>query len=364
MSESEYYLRFSYAPGIGPKRFLLLLSYFKTAEKAWKGTATEYKSIGITGKTYEAFDIFRQHFDYSKIQSALKVKGIKYISQHDEIYPKSLLKLSNPPIGLFAKGEITLLKEELIVAVVGSRKMTSYGNQVSQLFVEELVRAGAVIISGLAMGIDAAAHSAALESNGKTIAVLGNGVNVPYPQENFSLYEKILSSNNLIISEYPPDISPTKGSFPARNRIIAALSRAVLIPEAVKDSGSLITATNAIELGIPIFAVPGQITSQQSQGTSYLIQNGAKLVIEPEDILKSFDLSGKSTSRRKLLLEKLSISQDAKKVLELLLQEPMSVDTLSKKNMMEVTEVSRIITLLELQGYVKDSGNGKFVADI
>lgn len=366
MTESDFYLAFSYASGIGPKRFTALLSHFKSAENAWKGTKNEYEQIGIKDKTYEKFNLSRQYFDESihRIREDMKKNNIVYISQNDRLYPEKLLNLERPPIGLFIKGDARLLKKKATIAVVGSRKMTSYGSQITQMFVKELVKAGVVIVSGLAMGVDAIAHRSAITGNGYTIAVLGCGVDVPYPQENSGLYMSILQSEGLILSEYPPHVSPVRGSFPARNRVIAALSKAVLVPEAGIDSGSLITAANASELGLPIFAIPGQITSQQSQGTAYLLQRGATLVTHPSELLQHLHMSPRHENEKVIDFNSFPLSNEEKNVIKLLYQEAMSVDELSKKIKVAVTQVSKIITLLELQGYVKDDGQGKLIANL
>lgn len=366
MTESDYYLAFSYASGIGPKRFLSLLSHFKSAENAWKGSKDEYEQIGIKDKTYEKFNLSRHHFDESiyRIRDDLRKNNITYISQDDPLYPKSLLRLASPPIGLFAKGNISLLKNKSLIAIVGSRKMTSYGQEVTNLFAGSMATSGAVIVSGMALGVDAVAHRAALENKGSTIAVLGNGVDVANPQENSYIYQKILNSDGLIISEYPPGTPSTKGSFPARNRIIAAISQAILITEAGRDSGSLITADFAKQLAIPIFAIPGPITSQQSQGTAYLLQRGAILVTHPNDLLEHLHMRSHYGNESVIDFNSLPLSNDEKNVIKLLHQEAMNVDELSKKIRIAVTELSKIITLLELQGYVKDDGQGKMIANL
>ncbi len=366
MSESDFYLRFSYAAGIGPKRFLTLLTYFKSAKNAWSGTKDEYELVGIKGKIYERFDVYRSHSEFSikEKKEELKNKNIVFISQIDQLYPKSLFKLSSPPIGLFAKGNIALLeKERIAIAVVGSRKITAYGQSVTYLFAGSMAASGVVIVSGLALGVDAVAHAAALKNKGSTIAVVGNGVDIFYPQENAHLYKKIFEHGGLILSEYPPGSMPTKGSFPARNRIIAALTHAVLVTEAGKGSGALITGAFAQQLTIPVFAVPGPITSQQSIGTAYLLQKGAILVTAPKDILEYLNIFSATTKNQMVDIDSLPLSNEEKNVLKLLHQEAMTLDELSKKNKLPITVLSKIMMTLELKGYVRNNGQGIFAAE-
>ena len=195
-------------------------------------------------------------------------------------YPEKLKLINQPPVTLYYRGDISLLKKPAI-AVVGSRRATEYGLSVVKKLIPPLVRAGLVIISGMARGIDAAAHWASLKNQGQTVAVLGSGLDIIYPPENSALYRQI----QLLISQFPPGTQPEAKNFPQRNQIIAALAQAVLVIEAGKKSGSLITARYAAEMGKEVFAVPGPITSPQSAGTAWLIQQGAKLVWDVKDIL-------------------------------------------------------------------------------
>jgi len=202
----------------------------------------------------------------------------------DKTYPERLRKIPDPPRTLYIKGSDFSLFGRPSIAVIGSRKNTDYGRIVTQRLVRQLVENGFVIISGMARGIDTIAHEAALESGGKTIAVLGSGIDVIYPRENGELYQLI----HLVVSEFPPGTKPLKENFPQRNRLVAGLSNGVLVIEAAKRSGTLITARQAAEQGKEVFAVPGPITSPLSEGTAWLIKQGAKLVYSLDDILDEF----------------------------------------------------------------------------
>jgi DNA processing protein len=359
MTEADYYLGFSLSSTIGPKRFLSLLLYFQTAEKAWHGTRDEYESIGITGKYFEKFNNFRSQFPdlLKEKKDTLRQKEISFISQVDTLYPKEFLDLERPPIGIFCKGHTEILMSEKKIAIVGSRRITSYGQQITELFALALGAADFTIVSGMALGVDAIAHDSALKSGSNTIAVLGNGVDIPYPRENSDLYHRILDSGGLVLSEYPPGMHALKGSFIARNRLIAALSFGVLVTEAGIKSGSLVTADEAKKLKKDIFAIPGQINSQQFEGISHLLKNGAFLVTDPKDIFEK--LGDTSFIENFVEIPHLDLDESSISLLKILAQEPLHRNELCKKIMLPISEVSQIISRLELKGYIKDDGWGK-----
>jgi DNA processing protein len=362
MTEADYYLGFSLSPSIGPKRFQTLRAHFKTAENAWTGTQSEFHALGIGQNTWEKFESFRNVFDFNNHSSirAMQEKSIQFISQSDSLYPTSLLALDDPPIGLYVLGEMSALLSEKSVAVVGSRTVSEYGADVTKYLASGLASRGITIISGLALGVDAIAHSATLTKHGTTIAVLGNGVDIAYPRENSLLYKNILHSKGCIISEYPPGMMPTKGSFPARNRIVAALSHAVLVTEARANSGALITAEIGRKLNKIIFAVPGPINMQQSVGALALLKSGAQIATAPEDILATFADVAHAVLDRSVNLS--GLSGDSLRVMEVLIQDATTMDVLSKKCTMPIPQLSQILTILELEGYVKKNDSGKYVA--
>jgi DNA processing protein len=214
---------------------------------------------------------------------------ISVITIFDEEYPAVLKEIYQPPWALFVKGDITLLKKEPKLAVVGSRQATQYGRNAIRLLFPHLIEKGVIIVSGLAKGIDALAHECAVNNGGKTIAVIAGGFYHIYPKENLNLAIKLMKSH-LVISEYPPDVKPTKWHFPMRNRIISGLSKGTFIIEAKRKSGSLITANYAVNEGREVFSLPGSIFNPFSNGTNELIQQGAKLVTTAEDILEELRL--------------------------------------------------------------------------
>lgn len=361
--ENQFVLAFSNAPGVGPKGFQRLLKIFGSAEKAWnESSPEEYKKAGIGKVNFGRFDQFRREFDINEYLSKLKKAKVAFIPFGDKYYPEILRKIDSPPIGLFARGNKKLLVYNNVIAVVGARKITSYGRQVTENLVSELCSAGFVIASGMALGVDGAAHKSAINNHGATIAVLGCGVDCPYPRENEKLYEEILDSDGLIISEYPLGMPANQGTFPARNRIIAGISSSVLITEAAEDSGSLITASNAASQGKTIFAVPGPITSRMSDGTARLLKQGAILVSSAGDILTSLKIKSHSASFARRGLAKLNtrLSKDEAKILAVLANEERTIDEIAKLTKISITKLSIVLSEMELSGLLSSSG-GKFV---
>jgi DNA processing protein len=238
--------------------------------------------------SYQSSILLSDHSDSEKIHEQIrqyKTNDITVITIFDKQYPHFLKEIYQPPWALFTKGELSLLEKEPKLAVVGSRQATQYGkNAIRQIF-PPLIDNGVLIVSGLARGIDALAHEAAIKNGGKTIAVIAGGIYHIYPKENMNLALEMMKTQ-LVISEYPPDTKPLRWQFPSRNRIISGLSRGTLIIEAKRKSGSLITANYAVNEGRDVFALPGSIFNPCSAGTNDLIQQGAKLIMSAEDILE------------------------------------------------------------------------------
>lgn len=357
-SERSYYLAFSLVPRIGPQTFSKILSFFKTAERAWKATCDEYKEAGFTPLFYKKLDDFRTSFDLDTYLQKMQKNNVEFVSIIDTSYPNLLTYLSSPPIILFTKGNISLLQNKPILGVVGTRKVTSYGKSITDSLVTNLVSSyGYTIVSGLALGVDAIAHKAALNAQGNTIAVLGCGVNCCTPQENERLYDEILEHNGLIISEYPLSQQPTPGTFPARNRIIAGISEGILVTEAGVDSGSLITAHEAEALSRPIFAVPGPITSVQSQGTSQLLKQQATFVTDASDIVQVFGKKALYTKKNSF-----TGTADEMEIINSLNDESLTLDELSKHIKKPLHVLLPLISLMEIKGIIKKNTAGKLTA--
>jgi DNA processing protein len=386
MEEKSYWLGFSMFLGIGPKRFNLLLEYFGSAKDAWHAPLNELKASGIGNKVSEDFVLFNKNFSIEGYEQLLHAKGVTYVTVLEESYPQRLAGITNPPFVLYVKGNLELLyspsekqSDELrspstssglngsrltsfartitpMIAIVGTRKITNYGKQVTELFTQDLVNAGCIIVSGLALGVDAVAHKATLDAGGKTIAVLGCGVDCCYPSTNSHLYNEIIEQGGAIVSEYGLGVPPNQGSFPSRNRIIAGLSEGVLVTEGAVDSGSLITANDAFKNNRPVFAVPGPITSTLSKGPYELIQKGGRLVVSAKDVLDELGFNNRSTRLRKATSRRRGDTQEEQLIIDLLEEQELSFDEIVKKTKIPSAHIGGILSLMEMKGVVRSEG--------
>lgn len=352
----SYYLAFSHCEGIGPYRFQLLIDYFgdvKSAYDASENTLTEVLGYKIAAK----FITFRKSFDHEHKARALRDKGIRLIVIGSADYPEALSNISDPPICLYVKGDLNKvsLNEYFYFGIVGTRKPTPYGLQVAIQFASELAQAGAVIVSGLALGIDAAAHSAALKAGGKTIAFLGCGVDIKYPPYNAYLYDEIIAEGGLVISEFPPGMKVLPGLFVARNRLISGLSRGVMVIEGGDKSGSLITARTAAEQGKDVFAPPGPLNSTLSQAPNILLRDGAKLVTKSDDILKEYGLSQQLNA-----INTLELSTDEYLIYTIISRMPMSADEILAEGNLSVNSLLSLLSALEIKGAIQKNREGKY----
>lgn len=356
-----YYLAFSHFLGIGPTRFSALMQHFGQVKKAYYGDKKEIeKVVGLNWA--RKFVEFRTKFDPLKKLDELKRKNIRVIPLMSRSYPKSLKNISDPPICLYVKGDISQTENfnnssDLFFAIVGTRTPTPYGQQVAKKFAYELAKAGFIIVSGMAIGIDSEAHKAAIDAEGKTIAVLGCGVDIVYPAVNGYLYEKIIKTGGLIISEFPPGQMVQKGLFVARNRLISGLSMGVLVVEGAKDSGSLITARYAGEQGKEVFAPPGPLTSEMSAAPNLLIRQGARLVTSISDILEEFNL--KLAPKKKEDITK-DLNTEERVLFEILVKETKLADELAEETKQSVEKVLHLLTILEIKGIVEKNSQGKY----
>ncbi len=289
--EEKYWLGFSAFPGIGPVRFHLLCSYFGSAAAAWHAKEKELHAIHLPPSLVVSFLAFRNQFSIDAYSEVLAKKHIVPLTLNHPHYPKLLREIVDPPFVLYIAGKLSgkPIDMERTIAIVGTRRATPYGVQVTKTLVRDLVSFGCTIVSGMAFGIDAVAHETAIAERGKTIAVLGCGVDVCAPVGNRSIYDALTTGGyGAVVSEMPLGTRPEKKLFPVRNRIISGLSRAVVVIEGAADSGTLITARNAAEQGRDVFAVPGEITSPMSKAPAKLIKDGAQIVESARDIISLF----------------------------------------------------------------------------
>jgi len=358
MNNLEYYLGFSYFLGIGPQRLSLLLQNFSDVKNAYLAKKDDLVKV-LGEKLTEKFIQFRSQFDPKKELKKLKEKEITVLSQEDEKYPQSLKKITDPPICLYVKGDFSNFdfEKDFFLAIVGTRKPTSYGEILVKKFASHLASMGFIVVSGMALGIDSLAHWAALNSLGKTIAVLGCGVDVIYPPSNRGLYQEILKKGGLIISEFPPGRTVLKGLFVARNRIISGLSSGVLVIEGAKDSGALITARYAAEQGKEVFAPPSPLTSPMSEAPNFLLKQGAKLVTDVSDILDEFNL--KISPKKKKDLTK-DLTAEERLIFESLSVLPKTIDDLILETKIPVDKILNLLSILEIKGVVEKNKEGKY----
>ena len=299
-------------PGLGSHRLRLLLEHYSKAETIWRLPAAELaQQVPMPRKLCEAVDAFR-HEHPSRPAELFELCASRHIhlcTIEDELYPNILKEIFSPPVVLYYRG--TLLPDALRIAMVGARRMSRYGEALALEFGRKLAEAGMTVVSGAARGIDTCAHRGVLDAEGRTVAVLGCGVDVAYPRENRRLLSAI-AERGAVLSEYSPGTPPLPAFFPARNRIISGLAQGTLVVEAARRSGSLITAEQAVSEGRDVYAIPGSVCSPTSEGCHHLIQQGAKLVIRPADILEDCGFPPVATRRKNVRMtpEERQIYQD------------------------------------------------------
>jgi DNA processing protein len=359
MDEKKYWVGFNLIKGIGAVRMQALIHHFGDLESAWKGTPVDLAGAGLSLKLIERVVQARAQVDLEMVWSRIESQGIKILTWKDETYPQRLKEIEQPPPVLYVRGDY--LPDDLYaVAIVGTRRVTAYGRQITEELSSYLAANGITVISGLARGVDAIAHQTALKAGGRTIGVLGSGVDKIYPPEHRQLAEQIMMGHGAIVSDYAPGTPPDASNFPPRNRIISGLSLAVVVIEAGETSGALITAEFAAEQGREIFAVPGSILAPQSKGTNKLIQKGALPLLSVNDLMQALNLTrmGAQKAARKI------IPADATeaRLIGVLGTEPLHVDEIRNQTELPIEKVSATLALMELKGMVRQVGGMNYVA--
>jgi DNA processing protein len=358
MDEKKYWIGFNLIKGIGAVRMQNLVAYFGNLESAWQANAHELAEAGLGAKLVERIVGARKDINLNQVWSSIEAQGIKILTWADEEYPNRLREIDQPPPILYVRGEY--LQDDLFaVAIVGTRKVTPYGRQVTEDIASFLASNGITVVSGLARGVDAIAHQTALKAGGRTIAILGSGVDKIYPPEHRALAEEMMH-RGAVISDYAVGTPPDASNFPPRNRIISGLSLAIVVIEAAETSGALITAEFAAEQGREVFAVPGSIHAPQSKGANRLIQKGALPLLTPEDLMQALDLTrmGEQKSARKIL----PADETEAKVLGVLSREPLHVDEIRNQAGLPIEKISAALALMELKGMVRQVGGMNYVS--
>ncbi len=359
-------LRMHLVPGIGPRHSQLLLDYFGSPQAVLRATSEQWQQVeGIGPRIAMSLAAAKLGRDAETELAEVRKLGVRLLRRNTADYPKAIARICDPPLLLYCHGNI-LPQDELAVAIVGSRRCTVYGKQQAEKFANALARAGVTVISGLARGVDAAAHQGALAAGGRTIAVMGTGLAEVYPPEHQELAKQIAASG-AVLSEFKLHQTPHAGHFPQRNRIISGLSVAVVVIEAGRSSGALHTARHAMEQGREVLAVPGRIDSLASEGCHDLIRDGVTLIRHVDDILAaigpltkpiSVTTDGAETVQS---LRELSLNEIERHVLNLITTEPILQDEIIASSLLEPSQVLATLTVLEMKRLIRRQPGGFFI---
>jgi DNA processing protein len=361
MDEIKYWAALNRVPQLGTVRFRRLEAYFPDLEQAWNAGLSQLNEAGLESRPAREIVAARARISPDEEIDRLERAGVKVINWRHPDYPARLKEISDPPPVLYYKGQL-LPSDERSVAVVGTRNPTSYGREAAAGLAGDLAQCGIAIASGMALGIDGVAHRAALERGGRTIALLAAGLDIVYPKEHIRLFQQI-QENGAVVSELPLGVRPDSRSFPRRNRLISGISLGTLVVEAGEVSGARWTVRHALDQNREVFCVPGSIYSPASRLTNRLIQEGAKLVCHLDDILEELNLSVVTHQIEMRLEQDLNSNAPAdapddeeSNLLNFLEHEPLHIDDIRRRAGIPITQVSGILTMLELKGLVKPVG--------
>ena len=353
-----YWVGFNLVKGIGAARLRSLLEYFSDISLAWDAPADALRAAGLSEKLVESLGEVRSRISLEKLWERLQEMGIKVLTWEDPDYPRLLKEVDQPPPVLYLKGDLDPC-DDWAVAIVGTRRVTSYGRQVTEELAGALARSGVTVVSGLARGVDGLAHATSVNAGGRTLAVLGSGVDRIYPPEHKRLAENI-QEHGAILSDYPPGTAPDAANFPPRNRIISGLARAVVVIEAGETSGALITARFAADQGRDVFAVPGGIYAPQSKGANRLIRDGARPLLDPQELLETLNVA--LVQEQRSVRTVLPGDATEAKLYSLLGQEPLHVDDIGNQAGLPIEQVSAALAMMELKGLVRQVGGMQYIA--
>ncbi|MFH1611699.1 MAG: DNA-processing protein DprA [bacterium] len=356
---AKYFNAFNLIDGIGPVSLKKILTHFTSIKEAWLTNNSEFNNLGLMPSIINQIKKCRDKINPDLEFEKLIKENIELITIEDNNYPKLLKEIYTPPTVLYVRGNLDL-NNDLSIGIVGSRLLSTYGRQVTPIISTDLAKSGITIISGLAKGIDALAHRAAVECGGKTIAVLGSGIDKKsiYPYVNKNLSEDIIASGGALVGEYPIGSSPLAQHFPQRNRIVSGLSQGILVIEASQKSGSLITAQTALDQNRDVFAIPGPIFSKTSEGANNLIKIGAKAVTDANDILQELNLS--LITERKEKKEIIADNKEEELILQQLSSEPIHIDKIVNITRLSTATINSTLTIMELKGKLQNLGSGLY----
>ena len=362
MNEKQALIALNLVKGLGSIKIKALLEHFKSASNVFGASSGEFKKIeGINSKIVSGIDEIK---DSNKLKEELELiekHNVTAVTINDKNYPKNLKEIYDPPIVLYVKGDV-LPCDDTAVGIVGSRRASYYGLSFAERIGYELANLGITVASGMARGIDTKAHRGVLCAKGRTIAVLGSGLNNIYPPENKRLSEEIAQSG-AVVSEFPLNAKPLAGNFPRRNRIISGLSLGIVVVEAARNSGALITARLGLEQGREIFSVPGRVDSRGSYGTNQLIKDGAKLLNTVDDILEELKprLKEKLGAAKEENFTPKRLNEIETSIYNILTTEPMHVEDIVRNNNLELNRTLSYLLQLELKGLIRKLPGELFV---
>jgi DNA processing protein len=364
MDSREAFIALNMIEGIGPVRVRQLLEHFGESPAILSANKSQLERVyGIGPEMADAIANWQKTVDLAGELKRIEQFGCKIVIQSDENYPELLRQIYDPPVVLYVKGDL-LPKDKNSIAIVGSRMTTHYGIEVARKLSYQLAYIGVTVVSGGARGIDTAGHQGALNSKGRTIAVLGTGINLVFPAENAELFERIAASG-AVMTQFPFNRPGDKQTFPIRNRIVAGMTLGTLVVEANLTSGALITANMAVENGRQVFAVPGRIDSPRSKGCHELIKKGAKLCESAEDILTEFEYlfpgSNRPSSQDKGELPAFALTENEQKIYDLIDKEEKGIDDIIRQSGLAVSTVSATLLGLEMKRIIRQLPGKMFV---
>lgn len=363
MTATEACIALNMLPTVGPVRLRKLLEVFNEPQKILEAKRSDVRKVeGIGNEVADQISNWESTVDLAVELKRITEFGATVITQESPSYPKSLREIHAPPIVLYVWGELQV-RDQHAIGVIGARRTTHYGLESAKKLAYQLAYAGLTVISGLASGIDTAAHQGALAAKGRTIAVIGSGLAKLYPPENAALAEKIRSGNGAIVSEFSMEIEPDRQTFPMRNRIISGWSHGILVVEAGLNSGALITAAQALEQGRSVYAVPGHINAPSAMGSNRLIQQGAKLVMDASDILDDLQalLPEAKPSPQAAARPLPPLSDEERRVYDAIDATETSIADIASKSELPSGAVSSTLLQLELKRLVKQLPGKYFV---
>jgi DNA processing protein len=349
--DAAYWMAFRDVNGIGPVRFERLLATFGSMRAAWEATVADLSRV-LDKRSLEHLVTHRRAVDPEAEYAALLAEGFSVVTLRHECYPDLLREIPAPPPVIFVRGNLEL-EDRRAVAIVGTRRMSSYGKEMTRSIAHDLAAAGVTIVSGLARGVDGIAHAAALDAGGRTIAVMGNGVRRVYPHEHRALAARI-AGQGAVLSDFHPDAAPDGPNFPARNRLISGLALGVVVIEAPMRSGALITVDFAADQGRDVFAVPGPVTWENNAGCNRILRDGARLCRCADDILEDLRLG--EAPKQLPLDSPAALDEDSRRVLSVMTADPRHIDEIAASADITIATLSSVLMTLELQGFVRNVG--------